>query len=416
MIVWNTETVMNMKTEILLGITTILMLLALPAAASDYTLGVFGNANEDETINMQDVTYTELIILEYRDETELADAKYDDKINMQDVTQIELVILGKEKELTVLDSVDRVVTLEMPIETIVVTDDNQAEFVRLLGAEEKVVGIERSIPERGYFPVMSDKPDIGNQWRGLNYELVAELDPDVVIMLGSPAPVEPVTTKLDEIRVEAVCVDTIDLDKRANVIMLLGYILGNRERAAEYLEWREGHLSVIRERLNDLDEEDKPTMLFQDVDYRGVFGKDYSMCGTIEAAGLINIADFPGRMEVDPEWILIKDPDIILLGDWKSESVGYKTTSSAKANESIEEAMDHPGFDELTAVKNGDVYLVEYMLPGTRGDIGVLYFARMAHPDKFEDIDPVEMDKEYFEDWLRVDYQGIFFHPPTWND
>ncbi|MHC1574901.1 MAG: ABC transporter substrate-binding protein [Candidatus Methanogasteraceae archaeon] len=405
-----------MKTEILLGITTILMLLALPAAASDYTLGVFGNANEDETINMQDVTYTELIILEYRDETELADAKYDDKINMQDVTQIELVILGKEKELTVLDSVDRVVTLEMPIETIVVTDDNQAEFVRLLGAEEKVVGIERSIPERGYFPVMSDKPDIGNQWRGLNYELVAELDPDVVIMLGSPAPVEPVTTKLDEIRVEAVCVDTIDLDKRANVIMLLGYILGNRERAAEYLEWREGHLSVIRERLNDLDEEDKPTMLFQDVDYRGVFGKDYSMCGTIEAAGLINIADFPGRMEVDPEWILIKDPDIILLGDWKSESVGYKTTSSAKANESIEEAMDHPGFDELTAVKNGDVYLVEYMLPGTRGDIGVLYFARMAHPDKFEDIDPVEMDKEYFEDWLRVDYQGIFFHPPTWND
>ncbi len=78
--------------------------------------------------------------------------------------------------------------------------------------------------------------------------------------------------------------------------------------------------------------------------------------------------------------------------------------------------MDHPGFNELTAVKNGDVYLVEYMLPGTRGDIGVPYFARMAHPDKFEDIDPVETDKEYFEDWLRVDYQGIFFHPPTWND
>ncbi len=401
---------------ILAGITTILMLLALPAAASDYTLGVFGNANEDDTINMQDVTYTELIILEYRDQTDLADAKYDRKINMQDVTQIELVILGKEKELTVLDSVDRIVTLEMPIESIVVTDDNQAEFIRLLGAEEKVVGIERSIPERGYFPVMSDKPDIGNQWRGLNYELVAELDPDVVIMLGSPAPVEPVTTKLDEICVEAVCVDTIELDERANVIMLLGYILGNGERAAEYLEWRESHLSVIRERLEDMDEEDKPTMLFQDVDFRGVFGRDYSMCRTIEAAGLTNIADFSGRMDVDPEWILVNDPDIILLGDWKSESVGYKITSSSKANESIEEAMDHPGFDELTAMKSGNVYLVEYMLPGTRGDIGVLYFARMAHPDKFEDIDPVAIDKEYFEDWLRVDYQGIFFHPSAWDN
>jgi iron complex transport system substrate-binding protein len=31
---------------------TISLLLALPAAASDYTLGVFGNANEDDTVNM----------------------------------------------------------------------------------------------------------------------------------------------------------------------------------------------------------------------------------------------------------------------------------------------------------------------------------------------------------------------------
>ena len=35
-----------------LGITMSLLLLALPAAASDYTLGVFGNANEDDTICM----------------------------------------------------------------------------------------------------------------------------------------------------------------------------------------------------------------------------------------------------------------------------------------------------------------------------------------------------------------------------
>ncbi|MBC2764288.1 MAG: hypothetical protein HF970_13310, partial [ANME-2 cluster archaeon] len=75
---------------ILAGIAMSMLLMALPAAASDYTLGVFGNANEDETINMQDVTYTELIILEYRDQTELADAKHDNRINMQDVTQIEL--------------------------------------------------------------------------------------------------------------------------------------------------------------------------------------------------------------------------------------------------------------------------------------------------------------------------------------
>ena len=37
-----------------------LLLLVLSAGASGYTLGIFGNANEDDTINMQDVTFTEL--------------------------------------------------------------------------------------------------------------------------------------------------------------------------------------------------------------------------------------------------------------------------------------------------------------------------------------------------------------------
>ena len=61
--------------RILAKLALCLLLLASSAAASeDFTLGIFGNANEDGVINMQDVTYTELIILEYRDETELSDA------------------------------------------------------------------------------------------------------------------------------------------------------------------------------------------------------------------------------------------------------------------------------------------------------------------------------------------------------
>jgi len=38
----------------LLAMLLMLSLATIPATASDYTLGVFGNANEDDTINMQD--------------------------------------------------------------------------------------------------------------------------------------------------------------------------------------------------------------------------------------------------------------------------------------------------------------------------------------------------------------------------
>jgi hypothetical protein len=62
----------------------------------DFSLALIipGDANGDGNVNMQDVTYTELIILGYFDPTPGADANGDGSINMGDVTTIELMILG----------------------------------------------------------------------------------------------------------------------------------------------------------------------------------------------------------------------------------------------------------------------------------------------------------------------------------
>lgn len=147
---------------ILAGIAMSLLLLALPAAASDHTLGIYGNANEDDTINMQDVTYTELIILEYRDKTELSDAKYDDRINMQDVTQIELIILGRAKELTFIDAAENPSTVSLPIERMVILNTDFAEAVAVLDERDKVVGVSSTMTGYNrFFPELSTKTDVG---------------------------------------------------------------------------------------------------------------------------------------------------------------------------------------------------------------------------------------------------------------
>ena len=142
---------MKIKT-ITIGIILSLMLLILPATASDQCLSIYGNANKDNTINMMDVTYTELIILEYEDITKYADAKYDNNIDILDVTQIELVILGKEKKLTFVDSADRIVTIEMPIERVAIGHPGDAEAVRLLGAWDRVVGRDYYTTDEILFP------------------------------------------------------------------------------------------------------------------------------------------------------------------------------------------------------------------------------------------------------------------------
>ena len=89
------------------------------ASEDDYVLGIYGNANEDDTIDMRDLTYVKLIFFGKKPETEFADAKYDGKINPLDFIQIKLIIVGKEKEITIVDSTDRIVTVKKPVKRVV---------------------------------------------------------------------------------------------------------------------------------------------------------------------------------------------------------------------------------------------------------------------------------------------------------
>jgi ABC-type Fe3+-hydroxamate transport system substrate-binding protein len=91
------------------------------ASEDDYVLGVYGNANEDDTIDMGDVVYTKLAIFGKKSKTELCDAKYDGRINVLDVIQTKLIILNKEKELTFVDTAEKIVTVKKPIERVAVS-------------------------------------------------------------------------------------------------------------------------------------------------------------------------------------------------------------------------------------------------------------------------------------------------------
>ena len=85
-----------MKKAISVGIIGVIVSAMLLAAIPTVSARLYGDANEDDTINMLDVTYTELIILGKKQETELADANQDGPVNMLDVGYIELIILGRK--------------------------------------------------------------------------------------------------------------------------------------------------------------------------------------------------------------------------------------------------------------------------------------------------------------------------------
>jgi iron complex transport system substrate-binding protein len=270
---------MKTKNIVLVGIAVcaISLLLISPVLANEdeYVLGIYGNANEDDTIDMRDFTFTARVILWLEDETDLADANFDGDVNVLDMTQIGLIILGRESELTVIDILDRIVTLNMPIERVVVTEDKIGEVIRVLGLEDTVVGIDPNMEHLdGLFPVMGDKPHVGNcMWGELDYELIAELDPDLVIIHGyyslSQLTIEP----LERIGMKVIAVDNylgsgaddegepidgrdIDLtaDSMVHCFRTLGIIFNRDEKAQEFLDWRTTKLEMIMERTEDLEE------------------------------------------------------------------------------------------------------------------------------------------------------------------
>ncbi len=425
-----------MKIHILakIAMAMLLLALALPAAASDFTLGVFGNANEDDTINMQDVTYTELIILEYRDQTELADGKYDGKINMQDVTQIELVILGKEKELTFLDIFDCAVTVNKPIERLANLGTFGIEMTRIIDVEDvllPIVGWDRSKYYPTFFPEFSKWQSVGYKPDNCDFEKILSLKPDAVqtnleaafALVGGLEQKRVFEEKLPGIPI--ICLNMREPCTLSENVRTYGYILDREDEADEFSDWFEGHLNMLKSRTEELTDDEKP---------RGCIGfriYEFKASGDRLAqafllAGGRNIIDeiagpdspqYGSVVKVDPEWVIEQNPEYIFISDYSRTLNGYETDDPSEMAALRREIMDRPELANVDAVENGDVYIVsDCVLSGAGNNvIGGIYMAKLLQPDLFEDVDSQLLHQEYVDKFCHIDFDvgehGVFVYP-----
>ena len=415
----------------LLAMLMVLSLATMPAAASDFTLGVFGNANEDGTINMQDVTYTELIILEYRDETELADGKHDDRINMQDVTQIELIILGREKELTILDSEGESKTISLPVNKILTLNSDCTEAIRAIQAKDRIVGIESATAmQTTFYPEISMLPSVG-RGSGPDLEQILEMDPDILIAYapgiynpgheGLEDKLEPVVTvlRLNFYKPETVAEDLIKL----------GYLLGEVENARNYVEWRDEYVDEIEDVVSGISEDDKQRVFIDYGSQRGSSNRMTAAKGTglhqmcVQAGGINIAADLPaglapGYPYAELEWILDQEPTVVIgqASGYNSRDGGYETDDDSDLGAYYDEIIGLPGFGEIPAVENNRVYIMQGVVSGGLTDVvGLAYYAEWFHPNLFENMDAQAIHQEYIDEFCGIDFNvaehGVFVYP-----
>ena len=402
---------MKKKTLVLIGITVCAILLASPMLASAGYSKVYGNANEDDVLDMRDVTYIKLIIFGKKPATTFADANYDGKISMLDIGQTKLIILGKEKELTLVDMADRVVTIPRPIERVVTLMPPITRVVIGLGAEDKLVGMGTwshvrwpcSHPELEVFPQCKDLPDVGTGYEP-NKELILSLKSDVIIPYVSSPDLADVLQESTGIPVAVAYRSGKGIRGMFEQIELIAKVLEKDEEAEDIISYFKEELDKVTEVTSQIPDSEKPRVYFP---WGWVIEKAAPSYEPIELAGGILVskgcgpAGGPEMVEVSKEQIIAWSPDIFLVMSESSGRVGVPKLT-------VEDVLSHPDLQTINAVKEGKVY----PFPGALYLIGAdhprvitetLYAAKLFHPDKFKDLDVEKEGNELFKRFYGVD-------------
>ena len=389
------------------------------ASEDDYVLGIYGNANEDDTIDMRDLTYVKLIFFGKKPETELADAKYDGKINPLDFIQIKLIIVGKEKEITLIDSAERIVTVKKPIERVVILSPDGYQALRVLGEDDKIVGITVEIKRDWDWLIEEEKTSVGKRY-GPDPEAILAVEPDLVMGEGWTIQ-NKLEGKIPE-NIAMIGLSFAKIEILTEELSKLGYVLEKEDVAEDYLSnFRDKYVNQIEAQTEGLSDEERPKMyvgVYPDKPYYVYFGGSVGVQYSIDVAGGKHIfEDLPKwGGEVDPEEIIKSDPELVFYSTRQS---GYEMDiSEVKAmRESI---MEQIAVLNFIAVKTGEVYMVDTrtFFYGPSHPIGLSYMAKLLHPDLFVDLNPKEVFREYLKEWLRTDYDldkhGVFIYHPVY--
>jgi iron complex transport system substrate-binding protein len=341
-----------------------------------------------------------------------------------------------KETITVMDLAGRTVSLDLPVERVVITF-NFEEYLAAEGGDdpfERIAGWTRNYWDgrrqwtwekyTDAFPEIEDIPDVGYIHKGtFSTEKVLSLKPDVVIMcvVDYEAATDDVK-KLEEGGVPVVCVDyhSETLESHSQSTMLLGTVLGREERAQELVDFYQEQVEEVTSGLENL-EEPKPTVYVEvgnkgPAEYSSTYGKDFMWGALVDQCGGINIADdiVETSAPINPEYLLIQNPDVIIITGsyWPSYNDSMRLGYYAEPAESrlrLESFTERPGWDGMKAVRDGKIYAIHHALSRHIYDfVALQYMAKCLHPEEFEDLDPEERFEEFHQRFLPVEYSGVW--------
>lgn len=258
------------------------------------------------------------------------------------------------------------------------------------------------------YPEINDIESIGGYHDDvLNRELILELAPDCLLISNSQYTENETSIPVWEkagIKVVVLDYHKMILEHDIASTTILGRLLGKEDTAAELCSAYTNGIDLVQKRIAGLPDDKKQVKVYTELGNLGADTLGNSYDGILWGAivnnlGAVNIAK--GKLSgsygpLDKEYILEQNPDIIIIGGsvWSGDTKSTQmrmglTVDEALAQKRLEGFAARPWWQNLNAVKNGEIYGVDHgSLRNALDYTFTEYLAKIIYPDLFKDLDP----------------------------
>lgn len=268
-----------------------------------------------------------------------------------------------EYPLTIKDFLDREITLKKEPLRIVSLAPSTTEILFELGLDEKIVGVTDydNYPEKA-----KTKPKVGG-FKGPNLEAVVAQNPDLVFASRLSGNEQMET--IEKLGIPVVMLEAGEISRIKDTIKLVSRITNTPVRGEQIITDLNNKLTELSDKLKGLPR----TSVYYIVDLNNniTAGRGTFIHELINMAGGSNSADdVEGWSKYSLEMLVEKNPEVIIT-----------STHTGK----VEDLRMKAGFQDLAAVKNNKVYVIEdsniISRPSHRIVQGLEELIRFLHPE-----------------------------------
>jgi len=275
--------------------------------------------------------------------------------------------------MTVVDGLDRKLTLPRVPARIVSLAPKNTELLFAIGAGERVVGVTNFC---NFPPEARRRERIGGfSSKSQSLEKIVALKPDLVVAAGELQ--WPSITELERLGVPVASLGAESLAGLYRELDLLGRLTGHEDDAAHLTNVMKRRVERVVETARTLKPEQRVTVFYhvwsEPLTAAGAgsyIGELIQMCGGINV-----VSDAKERYpHISQEVLFARNPEVILAPTTEAEPV------------TVEWLRTRPGWNNLRAVRNNRIYLIDGDLIsrcGPRLVDALEVMARALYPDRF---------------------------------